>query len=324
MRYYVFNGDADGLCALQQLFLHERPEAPALVTGVKRHIDLVKDVPAQAGDEVTVLDVSFEVNRAAVLRLLAAGVRVRYFDHHYAGDVPGHIRLQTFIDTAPTLCTSLLVDRHLDGAYRRWAVVGAFGDNLSGFAVPDADLLREFGILLNYNAYGESVDDLHFAPVDLHKRLRAYADPLAFIREDPAFHQLRKGYVKDMTYGLEIVPEMETTYAALIVLPDTTWARRVSGVLASHLARKHPERAHAVMQPKGDGFQVSVRAPLRNPRGAVALCRQFATGGGRESAAGINYLPAEELDRFAGQLDAILEAVGSHSASYAASSLGAS
>jgi len=319
LRIFAFNGDADGLCALQQLVLAEG-EPDVLITGPKRRTKLLSGVTAGEGDVVSVLDVSFHSNRDAVLRLLEAGARVRYFDHHYAGEVPQHIRLQAFIDTAPTLCTSLLVDRFLDGAFFAWAQVWAFGDNLQPEGHP---LLRELGILLNYNAYGESVEDLHFAPVDLHKRLRNYADPMAFIREDPAFHQLRKGYVKDMTYGLEIVPEMETTYAALIVLPDTTWARRVSGVLASHLARKHPERAHAVMQPKGDGFQVSVRAPLRNPRGAVALCRQFATGGGRESAAGINYLPAEELDRFAGRFMSHFSG-SEKSASYAASSLGAS
>lgn len=298
MRFFVFNGDADGLCALQQLFLAESPSEIQLVTGVKRHVDLVKDVPAQAGDEVTVLDVSFDVNRAAVLRLLAAGVRVRYFDHHYAGDVPRHLRLHPYIDTAPDVCTSLLVDRYLDGAYRAWAVVGAFGDNLNGFSVKESALLRELGILLNYNAYGESIEDLHFPPAELHARLRNYRDPLAFIREEPAFQQLRKGYVKDMSYALEVMPEAETERAALVILPDTSWARRVSGVLASHLARKNPDRAHAVVTRKNDGWQISVRSPLKAPRGAAGLCRQFPTGGGRESAAGINYLPAAELERF--------------------------
>jgi len=43
---------------------------------------------------------------------------------------------------------------------------------------------------------------------------------------------------------------------------------------------------------------VSVRAPLATGTGAVGLCRAFATGGGREKAAGINLLPEDHLDDF--------------------------
>jgi len=46
----VFNGDADGICALHQLRLAE-PRAADLITGVKRDIALLKRVPAGAGDE---------------------------------------------------------------------------------------------------------------------------------------------------------------------------------------------------------------------------------------------------------------------------------
>ena len=41
----VFNGDADGLCALHQLRLAD-PQNSTLITGVKRDIDLVKQVQA--------------------------------------------------------------------------------------------------------------------------------------------------------------------------------------------------------------------------------------------------------------------------------------
>ena len=47
--YDVFNGDADGICALQQLRLAE-PRDAVLVTGVKRDIALLDRVPARAGD----------------------------------------------------------------------------------------------------------------------------------------------------------------------------------------------------------------------------------------------------------------------------------
>jgi len=309
MKFIAFNGDADGLCALQQLRLHEKAEEPILITGVKRDIDLVKRVEACPDDEVTVLDVSFDVNRAAVLRLLENGVRVRYFDHHHAGELPRHIHLQAFIDTSPKVCTSVLADRYLDGAHKAWAVVGAFGDNLDETAralAAEIDLpemkvavLRELGIALNYNAYGETVEDLYFAPADLHARLRHYPHPLDFAFQDIAFAQLREGYKTDMSFGTQVKPHAESAHAALYLLPDEKWARRVSGVLASNLARKSPAKACAVVLALKDGFQVSVRAPLQRPQGASALCREFPTGGGREGAAGINQLPKDDLDRFA-------------------------
>ena len=77
----VFNGDADGICALIQLRLAMPVEA-TLVTGVKRDVALLDRVDGGHGDTVTVLDVSLDVNRAALSRLLDAGAHVDYFDHH--------------------------------------------------------------------------------------------------------------------------------------------------------------------------------------------------------------------------------------------------
>ena len=63
MYYDLFNGDADGICALLQLRLAE-PRDATLVTGVKRDINLMARIQPEAGDEVTVLDVSMDKNRA--------------------------------------------------------------------------------------------------------------------------------------------------------------------------------------------------------------------------------------------------------------------
>ncbi|MBL6808331.1 MAG: hypothetical protein ISQ55_04600, partial [Pseudomonadales bacterium] len=74
-RYDVFNGDADGICALLQLRLAE-PADSALVTGVKRDINLLRQVEPAAGDQITVLDVSMDTNKAALEDCLAAGAQV--------------------------------------------------------------------------------------------------------------------------------------------------------------------------------------------------------------------------------------------------------
>jgi hypothetical protein len=306
--YDVFNGDADGLCALQQLRLRE-PRDAVLVTGVKRDIALLERVPAGSGDRVTVLDVSLDKNRTRLLALLERGAEVAYFDHHFPGEVPRHPRLEVHIDTAPDKGTSLLVDEHLGGAHRSWAVVGTFGDNFDAAArraatplgLGEADLgrLRALGIYLNYNGYGASVADLHFAPDALFERLRPYEDPLEFIRADPAFAALEAGYRDDMARAEALPAELETGRHALYLLPDAHWARRVGGVLGNRLAQEAPERAHAILtRLEGGGFVVSVRAPLRAPRGADALCRRFPGGGGREAAGGINRLPDDLYPEF--------------------------
>lgn len=307
-RFDVFNGDADGLCALQQLRLAE-PGETALVTGVKRDIALLGRVDAAPGDEVTVLDISLDKNRQALLGLLERGVRVRYFDHHYAGDIPVHPLLDGHIGVLPDQGTSLLVDAFLGGRFRAWAVVGTYGDNFDQSARRAAEPLglgedaladlRELGVCLNYNGYGERVEDLHFPPDVLYRRLAPYADPRDFMRQDVAFATLRAGFTDDMTRAAETVPELTTARHALYVLPAEPWARRVSGVLANDLAHGVPDRAHALLTrlPEG-GFMVSVRAPLIAPDGADALCRQFPTGGGRKAAAGINRLPEADYDAF--------------------------
>ena len=93
-----FNGDADGICALTQLRL-KRPMPSKLITGVKRDINLLKQVQPSSGDVVNVLDVSMDKNKSDLLRLLDDGAEVFYCDHHFAGDIPEHEKLTSIINT---------------------------------------------------------------------------------------------------------------------------------------------------------------------------------------------------------------------------------
>lgn len=304
-RWLVFNGDADGICAAHQLRL--AGFAPdRVVTGVKRDIVLLDRVDALAGDRVVVADISLDANREGLLRLLAADMRVDWYDHHFAGDIPVDARLTAHIDTDSETCSSLIVDGVLAGRFRNWAVAAAFGDNLhraaraAGAGLDELQLasLCELGELMNYNAYGETVDDLHEAPVALFGRLAPYADPLEFVADDECFTRLRQGFAEDMAQARALAPAHSAQCGAVFILPHAKWSRRVNGVFANELAREAPARAHAILVDTGAAYLVSVRAPKAAPRGADALCRGFATGGGRSAAAGINALPATELDRF--------------------------
>lgn len=307
-QFDLFNGDADGICALQQLRLAE-PIESRLVTGVKRDIALLERVDGTEGDRILVLDISLDKNRKGLERQLQRGIEVRYFDHHFAGEIPQSPLLTATIDTRAETCTSLLVDSALGGKYRAWAVVGAFGDNLDDSAHEAAALLelepdrikqlRELGTYLNYNGYGATVEDLHFPPDELFLRLHPYSDPLEFITDDDTFIRLRNGYDDDISLAAALKAELENERHGLYLLPDEPWARRVGGVFANRLAKQAPDRAHAMLTQLADGgFLVSVRAPLNRREGADELCRSFPTGGGRKAAAGINRLPEELYDEF--------------------------
>ena len=308
MKFYdVFNGDADGLCALHQLRLAE-PRDAILVTGTKRDIELLDRVDAGRGDEITVFDISLEVNRDALMRVLDAGARVRYFDHHFAGTIPQRPGFRAHIDGSADTCTSLIVDRFLNGKYRAWAVVAAFGDNLREAAWKAAEplemndmqmhTLRVLGECLNYNAYGESLDDLHYQPDELYETLRRYENPLDFVVAEPVYEVLRTALSDDLARAAELEPAMVRESGAAFILPDAAWSRRISGFFSNQLANAFPMRAHAVLTVRAGGYLVSVRAPASVPAGADALCRQFETGGGRSRAAGIQLLPESELPRF--------------------------
>ena len=308
MKFYdIFNGDADGICALHQLRL-DAPCTSELVTGVKRDTGLVAGIKAQDGDVLTVLDIALRSNAAAVQRALHRGARVQYFDHHAAGDIPQHPAFEAHIDTAPDVCTSLLVDRHLSGRHRLWAVVAAFGDNLVEAAVRAAQPLQldrtelarlhELGEALNYNAYGETVEDLHYHPADLYRILSPYRDPRHFIFDEPVFEVLQQAAAEDLARAGEVAPEFATGAAALYLLPDAAWSRRVNGIFGNRLVQAEPQHAHAILVTRAGGYAVSVRAPRARPTGADVLCLAFATGGGRQAAAGINHLPQDALPRF--------------------------
>jgi nanoRNase/pAp phosphatase (c-di-AMP/oligoRNAs hydrolase) len=313
MHYDVFNGDADGIIALLQLRLSQKEQQPnesTLITGVKRDISLLKQVDVNIATSVTVLDISLEKNNEALAQLLEKEVNVFYVDHHRTGEIPQSKRLVSLLDTDANTCTSLLVNKHLGGEFAPWAIAAAFGDNMENSAETLSDqhnltltqksLLKELGVYINYNGYGRSVDDLHFHPADLFKKLLNYVDPFTLINEQGSvFSQLQDAYLADMNKAKSADVLVENATFKAVQLADEAWARRVSGVFGNDLANVSPNKAHAVLTLNADNsYTVSLRAPLSNKQGAGDICANFPTGGGRAAAAGINALPQEMLSDF--------------------------
>jgi hypothetical protein len=306
LRIDVCNGDADGLCAALQWHLHD-PAPARLVTGLKRDIALLERVDAQPGDEINVFDLGMARNMPALHRLLARGVRVRYVDHHECGDVPDSPLLEAHIALRSDTCSSLLVDGLLGGAFRAWALVGAYGDNLTqvadalaeqtGLSLAQRQALRRLGEAINYNAYGERLDEVCMAPAGLFALMKRHTDPWDFLVQEPVAEQLIAYRARDLQQAHGLPPHWLDARAAVYLLPDEAWAHRVSGTFANELAQGEPQRAHAVLKSQGTGYLVSVRAPLQRPWGADGLCKCFG-GGGRHGAAGIDCLAPDGLDEF--------------------------
>jgi len=305
----VFNGDADGLCALLQL-RRDNPQPSELITGIKRDINLLRHIQDGAGKHITVLDISYEKNAADVQRLLEQGATIDYIDHHKTGKIIAHPSLNTRIDLSSNICTGLIVDQQLQGKYQAWAITAAFGDNLiaraqslaldSDYTQAEIQQMQQLGIYLNYNGYGASVDDLFFHPADLYKRLKGFDTPFDFIAQDSAtFNCLAVGYAEDMAKAEAVSVLYANQDITVIELPNETWARRVSGVWGNELANRFPDKAHAIIsQANTENYLVSIRAPLNRKQGADILASQFPSGGGRKAAAGINQLPDGKLEDF--------------------------
>lgn len=308
----LFNGDADGIFSLLQLRQADpRPDA-ARITGVKRDIKLFPRIAGQAGagDRVTALDIGMAKNTDGLTQVLKDGAQVFYVDHHQTGDVPAYENLTVITDDAKETCTAYLVDQYLDGAKAAWAVCGAYGDNFHALAERIAtargidlpmEQLRELGELVNYNAYGLSVDDLHIHPSELYQLLYDYSGPVGFLEDQPPIlDALRTGHRADWDIA-QSACEIDVSDAGQILsLPSGAASNRISGLFGNALAEEDPDRAFAILTELGDGaaYRVSIRSPRGRVSGSAAnLANQFG-GGGRAAAAGIDALSERDLPRF--------------------------
>jgi hypothetical protein len=155
---------------------------------------------------------------------------------------------------------------------------------------------------MNYNGYGASLEDLFYHPAELYKLAAPYKSAFDFIKErGDVYKTLTGGYQSDLDQGLNITPVRSNDKAAMIMLPNEQWARRISGVLGNELANQYPDRAHAILTEREEQvddkptYLVSIRAAKNNLVGADTIAVKFG-GGGRKGAAGIDRLLETEID----------------------------
>ena len=277
MRWFAYNGDADGICSMVQWGLVHGIEGTR-ITGVKRDIELLERVHPSGEDDIVVMDVSLARNHERASELVSKGYSVTWFDHHLEGEPIES--LNSYIDTSSNVCTAKIVENFL-GLESDWAQVALHGDGLSRSSTKPE--LKELGELLNYNGYGADLSDLHFHPDELMLLCLQAGTPQEFMKTE-SFFKLREGFESDISRANKI--EKNDGY---YLLPNEAWARRVVGVMA-HRINESSEGPHVIAIDKGDNVQISVRGRS----GIGELCAKF-NGGGRATAGGIDSLPKSEI-----------------------------
>ncbi|MDX2470844.1 MAG: DHH family phosphoesterase [SAR324 cluster bacterium] len=301
--FYVFNGDADGLFAAQQLRL-QFGDAP-IITGVKRDIQLLKQLKDEKNKNIYVCDISLDKNRESLTQVLSQGCQVAWYDHHFSGLVPEDKKLTTHINQDAHINSSAIVYQSLGMGNVAWAIAGLFGDNMAPSANALAqtenypkkmlESLKELGQLVNYNAYGASLKDLIINPAEIFATMVGMASPEDLIEEGHMISKLRQVYQGDVAAA----KNQKEVQRGVLILPNEPWAARTQGDLAYQLQADHPGKAVTILIVKGEqNYQVSLRVPENCGTSAAEFSMKYPTGGGRKTAAGINELPTDKLESF--------------------------
>ena len=313
--YDVFNGDTDGIFAWHQLRL-THPRDAEIVTGVKRDVNLASKVNAEEGDLVTIMDVSHAKNRKDVQRILDSGAIIEYFDHHDPKELIEHPNITYHINTEPNISTGLIVNSHVNGQNQLWSIATAFGDNHLDLAMNMAKseslsdeqvlILKQIGLVVNYNSYGQTIEDLFYSPEEIAEAARACgSDIFKFLEQGDIFSTLLENFNADMSSAVCQEPFSISKNGVIYTLPNEAWTHRIMGSFSNHLVSTNKNLACAIAVLNSDGtYRISVRSSINNPHGAGNLCGNFG-GGGREKAGGINNLPASDMNTFKEEFDKV-------------------
>ena len=94
--YFVFNGDADGLCAAHQFYLKNLLDFEA-ITGVKRDIAMLKKTEQVSDANINVFGIALEKNLLFLSRRLEKNYKILWFDHHIGPEKPEHENIEYHI-----------------------------------------------------------------------------------------------------------------------------------------------------------------------------------------------------------------------------------
>ena len=165
-------------------------------------------------------------------------------------------------------------------------------------------LLKQIGLVVNYNSYGQTVEDLFYTPEEIAEAVKACgSDIFRFTEQRDIFSTLLENFSADMSSAVCQEPYSIGENTVIYTLPNEPWTHRIMGSFSNHLVSTNKDLACAIAVLNSDGtYRISVRSSINNPHGAGDLCKKFG-GGGREKAGGVNNLDESELDNFKKEFD---------------------
>ena len=160
-------------------------------------------------------------------------------------------------------------------------------------------ILKQIGFVVNYNSYGQTVEDLFYSPETIAGAARACGpDIFNFVKQGDIFATLLENFNADMSSAVCQEPFAISKNGVIYTLPNEPWTHRIMGSFSNHLVSTNKDLACAIAVLNSDGtYRISVRSSINNPYGAGNLCGKF-DGGGREKAGGINNLPESDIVSF--------------------------
>ena len=145
--------------------------------------------------------------------------------------------------------------------------------------------------MLNYNSYGDAIEELYYSPVELHKRMRNYSNPVTFIEGESVFSNLREAYYQDMSAARGVLGE--TRPGGLVnFLPNLPWARRLTVTFANLIANDYRNQVIAVLT-HGDShhYRVHLRTPEASTVAAVIFAGDFRRVVAARRQVGLTFCP---------------------------------
>lgn len=300
-------GDANGLCSLLQWRLHQPKQSSTLaLLGHESRLDGL--VHSRAGGDVLLCEIPMQANRSTLMQLLDSGAQIQYLSHQIGDEPLWHPQLQYIEDAPQDRCTSLMVDRILDGRYRQWALVGAYGkhcnaqaDKLAasnGLSAHARTQLRELGELINYNACSVDGKNACIPAVELYSVMSGYQQAMDFLQSEPVVGELESVRREDLARAVQIAPYWQDAHASVYVLPNAPWAHRVASGFGKHISAKEPTRAHAFLRPAANGsFMTRVHAARSAPADGLTFPGSQADDDYQRTWV-IEQLPDQEIDHF--------------------------
>ena len=132
-------------------------------------------------------------------------------------------------------------------------------------------ILKQIGLVVNYNSYGQTIEDLFYSPEEIAEAARACgSDIFKFLEQGDIFSTLLENFNADMSSAVCQEPFSISENGVIYTLPNEAWTHRIMGSFSNHLVSTNKNLACAIAVLNSDGtYRISVRSSINNPHGCL-------------------------------------------------------